>query len=79
LGNIDIEKPFEVEVDKKDYIDIRISKDKLIITPKLVSLLKAYKKDRKSMLRVHINLIRKEKEKKNYLAIIALRLGNCLK
>jgi len=79
LENIDIEKPFEVEVDKKDYVEIRISEDKLIITPKLISLLKAYKKDRKSMLRVHINLIRKEGKKNNYLAIIALRLGNCLK
>ena len=79
LRNIDIEKPFEVEVDKKNYVEIRISEDKLIITPKLISLLKAYKKDRKSMLRVHINLIRKEGKKNNYLAIIALRLGNCLK
>jgi hypothetical protein len=79
LGNIDIEKPFEVEVDKKDFVDISISENKLIITPKLISLLKAYKKDRKSMLRVHINLIRKEEKKNNYLAIIALRLGNCLK
>jgi hypothetical protein len=79
LGNIDIEKPFEVEVDKKDYVEIRISGDKLIITPKLISLLKAYKKDRKSMLRLHINLTRKEEKKNSCLAIIALRLGNCLK
>jgi virulence-associated protein VagC len=79
LENIDIEKPFEVEVDKKDYVEVLISGDKLIITPKLISLLKVYKKDRKSMLRVHINLIRKEEKNNNYLAIIALRLGNCLK
>ena len=79
LGDIAVEKPFEIEVDKKNYVETSISRGELTITPKLVSLLKTYKKDRKSMLRVHINIVRKEENTKNYLAIIALRLGNCLK
>ena len=79
LGDIAVEKPFEIEVDKKDYVETSISGGELTITPNLVSLLKTYKKDRKSMLRVHINIVRKEENTKNYLAIIALRLGNCLK
>jgi hypothetical protein len=66
-------------VDKKNYAEISISGEELIITPKLITLLKAYKKQRKSMLRVHINLMRKEEMKNNFLAIIALRIGNCLK
>ena len=79
LKKIGIEKPFEIEVDKKDYAEISISGDKLTITPKLITLLKTYKRDSKRMLRVHINLVRKEDKKNNYLAIIALRIGNCLK
>ena len=79
LGDIAVEKPFEIEVDKNNYVETSVSGGELTITPKLVSLLKTYKKDKKSMLRVHINIIRKEENKKNYLAIIALRLGNCLK
>ena len=79
LKKIDIEKPFEIEVDKKDYAEISISGDKLTITPKLITLLKTYKRDSKRMLRVHINLVRKEDKMKNYVAIIALRIGNCLK
>ena len=79
LKKIDIEKPFEIEVDKKDYSEISLSGDKLTITPKTITLLNAYKKDRKNMVRVHINLVRKEDKKNNYLAIIALRIGNCLK
>jgi hypothetical protein len=79
LKKIDIEKPFEIEVDKKDYAEISLSDDKLTITPKTITLLNMYKKDRKNMLRLHINLVRKEDKKNNYLAIIALRIGNCLK
>ena len=79
LKKIGIEKPFEIEVDKNDYTEISISGDKLTITPKLITLLKTYKKDSKRMLRVHINLVRKEDKMKNYVAIIALRIGNCLK
>ena len=79
LKKIDIEKPFEIEVDKKGYAEISLSGDKLTITPKTITLLNTYKKDRKNMLRVHINLVRKEDKKNNYLAIIALRIGNCLK
>jgi cytochrome c len=79
LKDIDIEEPFKIEVDKKDYIETSINGNKLTITPNLVSLLKTYKKERKSMLRVHINLIKEENNKRNYLAIIAMRLGNCLK
>jgi hypothetical protein len=79
LKKIGIEKPFEIEVDKNDYAEISISGDKLTITPKLITLLKTYKRDSKRMLRVHINLVRKEDKVNNYLAIIALRIGNCLK
>jgi hypothetical protein len=79
LKKIDIERPFEIEVDKNDYVEISISGDELIITPKLITLLKTYKRDSKRMLRVHISLVRKEDKINNYLAIIALRIGNCLK
>ena len=79
LENIDIEEPFKIEVDKMNYVETSINGKQLTITPNLVSLLKTYKKDRKSMLRVHINLIKEENNKKSYLAIIAMRLGNCLK
>jgi hypothetical protein len=36
LKKIDIERPFEIELDKKDYVEISISGDELIITPKLI-------------------------------------------
>lgn len=79
LKKINIEKPFEVEMDKGDYIEVSIKGDELTLTPSLIPLLKSYKRDGKKLVRVHVNLTRKVDDKKNYLATIAVRVGDCVK
>lgn len=79
LKNVDIAEKFNIEVNKKNTVLTEIKNGKLILTPDFVPLLKTLKKERKKLARVHVDLTRGEKEKKKYLAIVALRIRDCIK
>ncbi len=79
LDKVSTEGQFEIEVDKKELISTQLKAGEITITPNFDALRKLYKEKQTKLVRVHVNLTRKSKGKKKYLAIIAVRINNCIK
>ncbi len=77
LDNIDIKGGFKIESDKEDFVSTSVKAGKLTLIPNFRKLIKIFNKKQTGLVRVHINLTKGEKDKKRYLAIIALRIKNC--
>ncbi len=78
LKNLDLEERFAIEVDKENFVATSLKGDELTLTPNFIALLKAFKKEQKKIMRLHINLTKKENGRKKYLAIIVLRTSDCV-
>jgi hypothetical protein len=79
LDNVNIEGHFNIEVDKENLVLTNIKEGELTLTPNFIPLLKTYKKKRTKLVRVHINLTQGENDDKRYLAMVALRISDCLR
>ncbi len=79
LENINIGGPFKIENDKREFVSTSLKAGEITLTPNFPAVRKTYKEKQKKMVRVHINLTKNGKDKKKYLAIIALRINDCIK
>ena len=79
LENLDLGEQFDIEVDKKNFVSTTIKEKKLTLTPNFIDLLKTFKSEQKQIVRLNVNLTRKKNGKKKYLAIIVLRINDCVK
>jgi len=79
LDNIETGGTFNIEIDKENFVSTLNKAGELKLTPNFKTLLKTYRKKQSRLVRVHVNLTKGKGKKKRYLAIIALRIKNCLK
>ena len=79
LKNLDTKGHFDMEIDKKNAVLASIKGKELTLTPNLTPLLKKLRDKRKKMARVTISLTKGKDEEKKYLAIVALRIRDCIK
>lgn len=79
LDNIDTGGKLKIENDKLELVSTSLKAGEITLTPNFSALQKYYKEKQKKMVRVHVSLTKQGKEKKKYLAIIALRINKCVK
>ncbi|MFT4578945.1 MAG: hypothetical protein ACI9UO_001772 [Nitrospinales bacterium] len=79
LENIDTGGKLYIEKDKGELFSASLKAGEITLTPNFAALRKTYKNKQKKMVRVHVSLTKKDKNKKKYLAIIALRIKDCIK
>lgn len=79
LKKANIGENFNIEMDHKNFVTTSLNKSELTLTPNISPIQKFYKDENKQMVRVHVSLTKNDKDKKKYLAIIALRIRNCIK
>jgi len=78
LENVNVGGHFNLEMDKENLVLTSIKAGELTLTPNVIPLLKTFRKNRKKLVRVTVNLTKGEKDNKEYLAIVALRIRDCL-
>ena len=78
LENVNVGGHFNIETDKENLVSTSIKAGELTLTPNLTPLLKYFRKNRKKLVRVTVNLTKGGKGEKEYLAIVALRIRDCL-
>ncbi|MBC8285410.1 MAG: cytochrome c [Nitrospinae bacterium] len=79
LENVGAGEQFEIEIDKKELISTQLKAGEITLTPNFDAVRSAYKEKKAKLVRVHVNLTQNTKEKKKYLAIIAVRINSCIK
>ncbi|MBT6345936.1 MAG: cytochrome c [Nitrospina sp.] len=79
LENVETEGKFEVEIDRSELVSANFKAGEITLTPNFSALRKAFYEKKTKLVRVHVNLTKKNKDKKDYLAIIALRMSDCIK
>lgn len=78
LDNVNVGGHFNIEMDKENLVSTSIKAGELTLTPNLIPVLKTFKEKQTRLVRVHVNLTKGENDKKRFLAIIALRISDCL-
>ena len=79
LENVETEGKFEVEIDRSELVSANFKAGEITLTPNFSALRKAFYEKKTKLVRVHVNLTKKNKDKKDYLAFIALRMSDCIK
>jgi hypothetical protein len=79
LENINVGGQFKIEKDKGTLVTTSLKEGELTISPNFYALRRTYNKKQAKLVRVHVSLTKKSNGKKKYLAIIALRIKNCIK
>ena len=79
LDNIDTSGQFEIEKDKPALVTANLKAGEITLTPNFNAIRKVLNKKNSRMVRVHVNLTKTNQDTKKYLAIIALRIKDCIK
>lgn len=79
LANIDTGGQFNIEKDKPELISTSLKDGAITLTPNFTVMRKVFNEKNSKLARVHVNLTKTNQGKKEYLAIIALRINNCIK
>ncbi len=79
LENIDIGGQINVEKDKPKLFSASLKAGEITLTPDFTAMRKIFNEKNSKLARVHVMLTKTTENKKEYLAIIALRINNCIK
>ena len=79
LENIDTGGQIDIEKDKPDLVSTSMKAGEITLTPNFTAMRKVFKEKNSKLARVHVNLTKTNQDEKKYLAIIALRINNCIK
>ncbi|MGV7221176.1 MAG: hypothetical protein ACQ9MH_06610 [Nitrospinales bacterium] len=79
LDNIDTSGEFDIETDKPGLVTTSLKAGEITLTPNFNPIRRVYSKKNSRLVRVHVNLTKTNQDKKEYLAIIALRVKDCIK
>jgi hypothetical protein len=79
LAKIDTSGQINIETDKPGLVTTTLHNDAITLTPNYKPIRRVYNKKNSRLVRVHVKVTRTNEEKKKYLAIIALRVKDCIK
>jgi len=79
LEKIDTSGQIDIETDKPGLVTTSLKAGEITLTPNFKPIRKVYSKKNSRLVRVHIKLTKTNEDKKEYLAIIALRVKDCIK
>lgn len=79
LDNVDTEGQFKIEKVKGELFSTSMKAGEITLTPNFKALRKTFNEKKVKLVRVHANLTKTTEDKKKYLAIIALRISDCIK
>jgi hypothetical protein len=79
LENIETGGRLNIEKDKPELVSASMKAGEITLTPNIEVVRKLFKEKKSKLLRVHVNLTKTNEEQKKYMAIIALRISNCIK
>jgi len=79
LENIDTRGQLNIEKDKPELLTTNLKAGEITLTPNFAAMRKIFNEKKTKLARVHVNLTKTHEGKKEYLAIIALRINNCIK
>lgn len=79
LENIDTGGQINIEKDKPELVTTSLKAGEITLTPNFANMREVFYEKKSKLARVHVNLTKTSKGKKKYLAIIALRINNCIK
>jgi hypothetical protein len=79
LENIDTGGKIDIEKDKPELVSASLKAGEITLTPNFAAMYKNFNEKNSKLARVHVNLTKTTQGKKEYLAIIALRINDCIK
>ena len=79
LENIDTGGKIDIERDKPELVSASLKAGEITLTPNFAAMYKIFNEKNSKLARVHVNLTKTTQGKKEYLAIIALRINDCIK
>ncbi|MDH3257804.1 MAG: cytochrome c [Nitrospinota bacterium] len=77
LRNLEIDDNHKIDVDRKQFLKLRLKGKKIFIEPEAINLLRHFKETGKKLVRNLVTVTRKGKTR--YSALIAVRVSDCLK
>ncbi|MDH3256321.1 MAG: cytochrome c [Nitrospinota bacterium] len=77
LRNLDMDANTKIDIDRKEFLNIKLQDQKIVVEPVVTDLLRYYRKTGKKLVRNHITVLRQGQTR--YTALIAVRIGDCLK
>lgn len=77
ITSLNISGEYEIHIDKKDFLNVKKSKDLISIKTNELNTLKYFRKSKRRMTRVHV-LINDETAHKN-VGLVIVRINDCLK
>lgn len=77
LRNLDIDENHKIDIDRKEFIKLKLKGNRVLIEPQFANVLRHFRKTDKKLVRNHVTVTRPGQTR--YRALIAVRISDCLK